>query len=82
MKPIRSRDFLEVAFDHVNLDWEKYVAIDERYYRPAEVDFLLGDPTKAREKLGWKPKVDFKGLVEMMVDHDLILAEKEANGRA
>jgi len=72
------REFLEEAFCAVNLDWEKYVEIDERYYRPAEVDFLLGDATKARSVLGWKPKVDFKGLVLMMVESDLELAEKEA----
>ena len=72
------RDFLEEAFKHVNLKWEDHVEIDPRYYRPAEVDLLLGDSSKAREKLGWKPKVDFPGLVQMMVDHDLKLAEKEA----
>jgi len=72
------RDFLDEAFSLVNLHWENYVAIDERYYRPTEVDHLLGNWTKAREKLGWKPKVDFKCLVRMMVESDLKLAQAEA----
>jgi GDPmannose 4,6-dehydratase len=53
------------------LDWKKYVKIDERFMRPAEVDLLIGTSAKARKKLGWQPKVDFKGLVHMMVDSDL-----------
>ncbi|MBW5381157.1 GDP-mannose 4,6-dehydratase, partial [Brachyspira hampsonii] len=57
------REFLDEAFGLVGLDWKKYVEIDPRYYRPAEVDLLLGDPTKAKEKLGWKPKTTFKELV-------------------
>lgn len=65
------KDFVELAFGRAGLDWEKYVVMDERFLRPAEVDLLVGDPTKAREKLNWKPKVDFKGLVEMMVDEDI-----------
>lgn len=75
------KEFLDEAFKHVNLDWEKHVEIDPRYYRPAEVDLLLGDSTKAREKLGWSPRVDFRGLVQMMVDHDLELAKREAASR-
>lgn len=75
------KEFLDEAFKHVNLDWEKHVEIDPRYYRPAEVDLLLGDSTKAREKLGWSPKVDFPVLVQMMVDHDLELAKREAASR-
>lgn len=75
------KEFLDEAFKHVNLDWEKHVEIDPRYYRPAEVDLLLGDSTKAREKLGWSPRVDFPGLVQMMVDHDLELAKREAASR-
>jgi GDPmannose 4,6-dehydratase len=65
------RDFLDEAFSYVNLDWQKYVEIDPRYYRPTEVDLLLGDASKARQKLGWQPKVRFKDLVRMMVDADL-----------
>lgn len=65
------REFLELAFSHVNLNWEDYVAFDERYLRPAEVDLLIGDPTKAKEKLGWQPSVTFPELVDLMVDADL-----------
>jgi GDPmannose 4,6-dehydratase len=65
------REFCEVAFAHVGLNWEDHVRIDPRYYRPAEVDHLLGDPTKARRELGWSPKVSFPQLVTMMVDADL-----------
>jgi len=65
------REFLEEAFSHVGLDWQKYVVVDPKYFRPAEVDLLLGNPTKANKALGWTPKVDFKGLVRMMVDADM-----------
>ncbi|WP_300759069.1 GDP-mannose 4,6-dehydratase [uncultured Brachyspira sp.] len=65
------REFLDEAFGLVGLDWKKYVEIDPRYYRPAEVDLLLGDPTKAKEKLGWKPKTTFKELVKIMLEYDL-----------
>ena len=65
------RELIEVAFGHVELDWQKYVRVDPAMLRPAEVDHLLGDPAKAHKDLGWSPKVDFKGLVEMMVDADL-----------
>jgi GDPmannose 4,6-dehydratase len=65
------KDFLVEAFGHAGLDWEKYVVVDPKFFRPAEVDLLLGDPAKAKTKLGWKPAVDFKGLVRMMVDADL-----------
>ncbi|MDX2254818.1 MAG: GDP-mannose 4,6-dehydratase [Pseudanabaenaceae cyanobacterium bins.39] len=65
------REFLEQAFSYVNLNWQDYVEIDARYFRPAEVDLLLGDSTKARKKLNWQPKVTFQGLVELMVDADL-----------
>jgi GDPmannose 4,6-dehydratase len=71
------RDFLDEAFGMLELDWEKHVEKDPRYYRPAEVDLLLGDASKAREKLGWKPKVAFKELVHLMVEHDLELARHE-----
>jgi GDPmannose 4,6-dehydratase len=64
------REFLDEAFGHVGLEWNEYVKIDERYFRPAEVDILLGDASKANEKLGWQPRVRFKELVRMMVDHD------------
>ncbi|TVL82095.1 GDP-mannose 4,6-dehydratase [Brachyspira hyodysenteriae] len=65
------REFLDEAFGLVGLDWKKYVEIDPRYYRPTEVDLLLGDPTKAKEKLGWKPKTTFKELVKIMLEYDL-----------
>jgi len=65
------REFCEIAFAHVGLDYEKYVVVDPRFVRPAEVELLLGDPTKAKTKLGWEPKVSFQGLVEMMVDADM-----------
>jgi GDPmannose 4,6-dehydratase len=65
------QEFCQVAFGRADLDWEKHVVVDERFVRPAEVDLLLGDPTRARESLGWAPKVSFRGLVEMMVDADL-----------
>ena len=65
------REFLDEAFGLVRLDWKKYVEIDPRYYRPAEVDLLLGNPAKAKEKLGWKPKTTFKELVKIMLEYDL-----------
>ncbi|MGV7975974.1 MAG: GDP-mannose 4,6-dehydratase [Anaerolineaceae bacterium] len=67
------RDFLDEAFGYVGMDWHKYVEIDPRYFRPTEVDYLLCDPTKARTKLGWQPKVKFHELVRIMVDADLEL---------
>ncbi|MGC4073850.1 MAG: GDP-mannose 4,6-dehydratase [Nibricoccus sp.] len=72
------KEFCEVAFSRVGLDWQKYVKYDARYERPAEVDLLIGDPSKAKRQLGWEPKVRFKELVEIMVDHDLALAQREA----
>jgi len=71
------REFLEKAFNYVGLDYHDYVNVDPRYFRPSEVDFLLGDPSKAIQKLGWKPKVDLDGLVKIMVDHDMELADEE-----
>jgi GDPmannose 4,6-dehydratase len=65
------REFCEIAFSHVGLDWQNHVVIDQRFFRPAEVDLLVGDSTKAREVLGWKPDVDFPELVTLMVDADL-----------
>jgi GDPmannose 4,6-dehydratase len=64
------REFCEVAFDYVGLRWQDYVRVDKRYERPAEVDYLLGDPSKARAKLGWEPTVTFEQLVHLMVDAD------------
>jgi GDPmannose 4,6-dehydratase len=71
------RDFVECAFARVELDWKDHVHVDARYFRPAEVDYLMADASKARDRLGWSPKVDFEHLVEMMVDHDLELARGE-----
>jgi GDPmannose 4,6-dehydratase len=65
------RELVEIAFGHAGLDWEKHVRLDPSLLRPAEVDHLIGDPAKARATFGWKPSVDFKGLVTMMVDADL-----------
>jgi len=72
------KDFCKEAFGVVGLDWEKYVKYDQRYERPAEVDLLIGNPEKARRKLGWEPKVRFKELVKIMVEHDLEEAKREA----
>jgi GDPmannose 4,6-dehydratase len=72
------REFCEVAFAHLDLDWKKFVKYDERYERPAEVELLIGNPAKAKRQLGWEPKVLFKDLVKLMVDHDLDLAKREA----
>ncbi len=71
------RDFCEQTFSRLGLNYEDHVEIDPRYYRPAEVDLLLGDSTKARTKLGWQPRTSFAQLVDMMVEHDLKLAERE-----
>jgi GDPmannose 4,6-dehydratase len=77
------KQFVEMAFGHAGLDWEKHIVIDPRFVRPAEVDHLLGDSTRAHEKLGWKPEVDFQALVKMMVDADLECVAKEIrNGKA
>lgn len=70
------REFLDIAFGHVNLDWQNYVKFDERYLRPAEVDILIGDAGKAKEKLGWEPSITFEGLVKLMVDSDLKALEE------
>lgn len=71
------RDFLEAAFGLLDLRWADHVGIDPRYFRPTEVDYLLGDAAKARGKLGWRPRVSFGQLVRMMVEHDLDLARRE-----
>jgi GDPmannose 4,6-dehydratase len=70
------REFCELAFRHVGLDWREYVRTDPKFERPAEVDYLVGDSGKARRKLGWTPTVDFQGLVDMMVDADLELVAR------
>lgn len=75
------REFVEAAFGRAELDWREHVTIDPRYYRPAEVDCLLGDASKARRQLGWTSSVTFADLVEMMVDHDLARAERESRMR-
>jgi GDPmannose 4,6-dehydratase len=75
------REALEVAFAHAGLDYEEHVEIDPRYFRPSEVDSLLGDPAKAREKLGWEPKVRFRELVELMVDADIEELNDKLSGK-
>lgn len=76
------REFLDFTFEYLELDWNKYVEIDPRYFRPTEVELLLGDSSKAKEKLGWVAKTSCKELAELMVDHDLELAKKEMVTRA
>jgi GDPmannose 4,6-dehydratase len=71
------QEFVEETFSYLDLDWKEHVEIDPWYYRPSEVDLLLGDSTKARRELGWEPKVGFKDLVKLMVNHDLNLAKEE-----
>jgi GDPmannose 4,6-dehydratase len=75
------REFVERVFKMLDLDWEQYVQIDPRYFRPTEVEYLWGDPTKAKTKLNWKPQITIDQLVERMVTHDLHLAEQEATLR-
>ena len=65
------KEFCQIAFEHVGLDWEKYVEVSEKYFRPAEVDLLIGDPAHAKKQLKWEPKVSFEELVKMMVDEDV-----------
>jgi GDPmannose 4,6-dehydratase len=76
------RDFLELAFGYLGLDWKAHVEIDPKYYRPAEVDVLLGDASKARRVLGWEPTISFNQMVTLMIDHDLELATQEASRMA
>ena len=71
------REFAEAAFNVVDLSWEDYVDVSEKYFRPNEVDYLVGDATKAREILGWEPTVDFNELVKIMVEHDITEAKKD-----
>lgn len=74
------RDFVEVAFKEADLNWEDYVEVDPRYFRPAEVDALIGDFSKAKTKLNWQPKTDWKDLAKLMVKADIELVDKELNG--
>ena len=74
------REFLEVAFGHAGLDWKKHVEIDPRYYRPAEVELLIGDYSKARKKLGWEPRTKFADLARLMVDADIELLRRHREG--
>lgn len=75
------REFVQLAFDYVGLDWRKFVETDSRYFRPTEVDILQGDCSKASDQLGWAPKVKFQELVKLMVDADIELLGQEMNGR-
>lgn len=78
------REFLDLAFSHVGLTWQDHVITDQRFIRPAEVDHLVGDASKARARLGWRPRVSFEELTQMMVDNDLTTqrAAAEASARA
>jgi GDPmannose 4,6-dehydratase len=76
------REFLHEAFSYVDLDWREYVEIDPRYFRPAEVDLLVGNASKAKRQLGWEPKMTFRELVRLMVDADIAQLEREQNGVA
>ena len=75
------QEFVEIAFDYLGLDWNRYVVVDPQLYRPAEVDLLLGDATKARTALGWQPEVTFRELVRMMVDSDLALLRQQLQSK-
>ncbi len=75
------RDFLKLVFEQLDLDWQKYVEIDPRYYRPAEVDLLLGDASKAKKLLGWTPETSLEELAALMVESDLKLANQELHGK-
>lgn len=75
------RDFLEAVFEYLELDWKKYVKIDKELMRPAEINHLCGDSSRARRELKWKPKMSFRGLIEMMVESDLKLAKEETRSR-
>jgi GDPmannose 4,6-dehydratase len=77
----RVEDFVQIAFDHVGLDWRRHVVVDPQFYRPAEVDLLLANPAKAQHQLGWKPEVGFEQLVTKMVDADLALLAGGARSR-
>jgi GDPmannose 4,6-dehydratase len=74
------QEFLEEAFAYADLDWKEYVEVDPRYFRPTEVEHLLADASRAREKLGWEPKVTFHDLVKIMVDADMAVVGLEPRG--
>jgi GDPmannose 4,6-dehydratase len=77
------KEFLDLAFGHLGLDWREHVKQDPRYLRPSEVDLLLGDATRAKERLGWSPRTSFPELVKLMAEHDLELArEEQRTGKA
>jgi GDPmannose 4,6-dehydratase len=76
------REFVELAFERAGLDWKKHVAIDPRYFRPAEVDLLIGDPTKAKKALNWSPRTTFTDLVRIMVDADIEMLRREMSGES
>jgi len=78
-KPHSIRELLEAAFSVVGLDWHEHVEIDPKLIRPAEVDVLCGDATKAKEKLGWEPEVGFEELIKMMVEADLVQVQRLQN---
>jgi GDPmannose 4,6-dehydratase len=71
------KEFCQETFSQLDMDFEEFVEYDKRYERPADVELLIGDPTKAKKQLDWEPKTDFKGLVKLMVEADLVLAKKE-----
>jgi GDPmannose 4,6-dehydratase len=75
------KQLLEVAFNAVDLDWEKFVVIDPKFIRPAEVDLLIGDPAKAKSKLGWVPEVNFESLIKMMVESDIVRLKKQIGNK-
>jgi len=75
------QEFVEAAFGHVGLEWQQYVKYDARYERPAEVDLLVGDASKAKRQLDWEPKVKFQELVQIMVDADLVAAGHRSEPR-
>jgi GDPmannose 4,6-dehydratase len=75
------REFLQLAFDHVGLDWQKHVEIDPKFYRPAEVEQLIGTAEKAKKNLNWSPKTKFADLVRLMVDADVKLLEEKTESR-
>jgi GDPmannose 4,6-dehydratase len=76
------REFCEEAFNCAGLDWRDYVEIDQRYFRPAEVDLLVGDASKAKQQLGWEPKTRFKELIQLMVDADIRILQDQLAGKA
>jgi GDPmannose 4,6-dehydratase len=75
------REFVERSFAHVGLDWRAYVEVDPRYYRPTEIDRLEGDASKARDRLGWVPRIRLRDLVKLMVDADVRLLEDKLSGQ-